>query len=405
MSTPRRLGSLLTVLLAAAALGVGCDKVPLLAPTQATITLVPSTTVVSATGSATIIASVIEQSGTPVQNGTVVTFTSSFGNVEPREARTTNGQATVEFRGTGQSGTAKIGAFSGGIRATELEILVGGAAADRIALRAEPSTVVTTGGTAQVTATVIDVSGNGLSGVPVTFVADNGSLVSSQVTTDASGNARTSITTNRTTKITASAGSKSAEVTITAVAAPQVTIALANTAGNPEAGGPTSFTVTPQSVTSGNPLANVVINWGDGQTTNLGAIAAATTVSHIFNSPGQYTVTATATDTSGNSTTTSTVINVTDRLTVPVTITVTPSNTPSLAAGGIVTFTASTTIGSGVSPVRFYEWDFGNGDSTVTTGQTVSYRYGATGNFTVRVRVVTTTGQEGFGQAQIRVTN
>jgi PKD repeat protein len=55
--------------------------------------------------------------------------------------------------------------------------------------------------------------------------------------------------------------------------------------------------------------------------------------------------------------------------------------------------------------VRFYEWDFGNGDSTVTTGQTVSYRYSATGNYTVRVRVVTTTGQEGFGQAQIRVTN
>src|SRR6478672_8070329 len=124
MSTPRLAASLLPAVLVLA-LGVACDKVPLLAPTQATITLIPSTTVVSATGTASIIASVIEQAGTPVQNGTVVTFTSSFGSIEPHEGRTQNGQVTVEFRGSGQSGTAKIGAFSGGIKATELEIKVG----------------------------------------------------------------------------------------------------------------------------------------------------------------------------------------------------------------------------------------------------------------------------------------
>lgn len=404
MSTPRPIALLLAVLLSGTVFGVACDKVPLLAPTQASITLIASTTVVAANGTASIIANVVEQAGTPVQNGTVVTFTSSFGSIEPAEARTENGKATVTFRGSGQSGTAKIGAFSGGIKATELEIKVGGAAADRVALRAEPATVVTTGGTTTITATVIDASGNGLDGVPVTFTADNGTLTSGQVLTDASGNARTTLTTNRTTKVTASAGAKTADVTITAVTAPSVTVALAS-GTTAEAGGPSSFTVTPQGGSTGNPLTNVVINWGDGQTSSLGAITSATNVTHVFNAPGIYTVTATATDAAGFSTTNSTLVNVTERATVPVTVTASPSVASLASTQGLVSFTVSTGgIGTGSGSIRFYEWTFGDGGSTVTTGPAVSYRYGATGNYTVRVRVTTTTGAEGFGQVQVRVT-
>jgi hypothetical protein len=400
MSTPRPRALLFAALLVGTAFGIACDKVPLFAPTQATITLIPSTTVVAANGTATIIASVIEQSGTPVQNGTVVTFTSSFGTIAPREASTTNGQATVEFRGSGQSGTAKIGAFSGGIKATDLEILVGGAAADRVLLRAEPATVVTSGSTVQLVATVLDASGNGLSGVPVTFTANNGTLLASQVLTDGSGIARTSLTTNRNTSVSANAGNKSATLELTAVTAPSVTIALAgNTAA--EAGAPLTFTVTPPS--GGLQLTGVTINWGDGTTTQLGAIAAATQVAHTYAQPGQYTITATGNDAGGNSASTTLVLAVTERSTVPVTITASPA-TPSLAGGGLVNFTVSTGgVGTGAGAIRFYEWEFGDGSSTVTTGPAVSHRYSAQGNYTVRVRVTTTTGAEGFGQTQVRV--
>ncbi len=62
-----------------------CDQLPLTAPTESIITLNVSTTVVPINGSAEIIASVTESAGTPVHNGTVVTFTSSFGTMEPRE--------------------------------------------------------------------------------------------------------------------------------------------------------------------------------------------------------------------------------------------------------------------------------------------------------------------------------
>ena len=67
-----------------------CDKVPLSAPTESTITLFATSTSISATGSTDIVATVIEQAGTPVQNGTVVSFTTTLGRIEPTEARTQN---------------------------------------------------------------------------------------------------------------------------------------------------------------------------------------------------------------------------------------------------------------------------------------------------------------------------
>src|SRR5437899_1530443 len=90
-----------------------CDKVPLLAPTGSIITLLPQTTTVSLNSSISIIATVIENgtapagtgtgtgtggstpsarpgNGTPVQNGTVITFTTTLGRIEPSEARTHN---------------------------------------------------------------------------------------------------------------------------------------------------------------------------------------------------------------------------------------------------------------------------------------------------------------------------
>src|SRR5262245_47156670 len=90
-----------------------CDKVPLLAPTGTVITLFPAATTVPIDGQVEIVATVIENgttatppsgggtggggasggsgftsssntgAGTPVQNGTVVTFTTTLGRIEP----------------------------------------------------------------------------------------------------------------------------------------------------------------------------------------------------------------------------------------------------------------------------------------------------------------------------------
>jgi PKD repeat protein len=69
---------------------------------------------------------------------------------------------------------------------------------------------------------------------------------------------------------------------------------------------------------------------------------------------------------------------------------------------GLVTFSASIT-GTVSGSIRFYEWDFGDNTSDTTTGPQTSHRYTGTGIFVVRLRVVTTTGQEGFTTLAIRV--
>jgi len=106
-----------------------CDKVPLLAPTGTVITLFPGASTVPVDGNVEIIATVIENgtatapsstggtgtggtgttgttgttttttagAGTPGQNGTLVSFTTTIGRIEPGEARTTNGQVRVRF--------------------------------------------------------------------------------------------------------------------------------------------------------------------------------------------------------------------------------------------------------------------------------------------------------------------
>ena len=98
------LGAAVVLLAVAIPLGVvSCDKVPLLAPTGTVITLIPTSNTLSLNSEIGIVATVIENgaaagsgtgttsrsgAGTPVQNGTVITFTTTVGRVEPAEART-----------------------------------------------------------------------------------------------------------------------------------------------------------------------------------------------------------------------------------------------------------------------------------------------------------------------------
>ena len=76
---------------------VGCDKAPLTAPTDSAVTLFANQTVVALNGSVEITANVTEPGGVPVQNGTQVNFTTTLGSIEPAEARTSGGRATVRL--------------------------------------------------------------------------------------------------------------------------------------------------------------------------------------------------------------------------------------------------------------------------------------------------------------------
>jgi len=91
----------------------GCDKAALLAPTNSRITLTASSRVVALNGTTQLQATVLENSGSPVPNGTTVRFTTSLGRVDPVEPKTQNGVAIATFTAGNESGVAQVTAVSG----------------------------------------------------------------------------------------------------------------------------------------------------------------------------------------------------------------------------------------------------------------------------------------------------
>ncbi len=91
----------------------GCENLPLLAPTESTIIVVVSDPVIPVDGEAVITAVVTESVGTPVQNDTLVTFSTTLGTVNPQESQTQDGRATTRLLDGKTVGTATVTAFSG----------------------------------------------------------------------------------------------------------------------------------------------------------------------------------------------------------------------------------------------------------------------------------------------------
>jgi hypothetical protein len=393
---PTVAGCLAALAVLAAALSAACDKVALTAPSESTISLFADGTSVPVDGTIQITASVTESAGTPVQNGTVVTFTTTLGRLDPAEARTNNGKVTVRLAGDGRSGTASITAFSGGNKSDALEIPVGGAAANNIVLRADPASLGSAGGTVQLTATVRDEAGNLLSGVPVTFVATAGRLGASSVTTDANGQASTTLTTTQESEVTVQAGAQTATATIQVNAAPTVDVTV--TPEQPTVGQTTTFAITLTPSTGGSAVESMRIDFGDGQSRELGANS--TSVQHIYEDDGTFSVTTHVRDTSGEESRQVTVITVLPASAIPVTITV-DSDTPTVNSP--VLFTAEATPPTGVT-IQEYTWNFGDGSPPqTTTGPAISHIFKFARAFTVSVTVEGSDGSEGNGQTAVAV--
>jgi hypothetical protein len=310
----------------------GCDKMALLAPSGTAITFqfpAGTGTGAAATGPSvalnstiSITATVIEQggtstgtgaaatstsAGTPVQNGTAVSFTTTLGTIQPSTATTVNGQVTVQFVTGSTSGTAGITAFSGAAHA---------------------SLNVTVGNTGAV---------------------------------------------------------------------PRTTLLLAAPATAPAVSTPATFTVTPTAAT-GAYITDATINFGDGGTLDLGPISAATSVAHLYAKAGTFTVSASATDS-----TNATAAAVATIVVAPLSSTVSASPTNvTLASGLSILFTVANSP-TGAS-IDHYEWDFGDGSTTSSTGSTQNHAYGITGTFTVTVRVVPMAGASFTITTQCKVT-
>ncbi len=426
-----RLSALRALLAMSALLTVACEKVPLLAPSGSTITLTALATALPTNGSTDLIAQVIESGGTPPHSGTLVTFTTSIGTVQPSSAETdVSGRVQVKFlAGTG-SGTATITAISGGVSASgtnAIKILVGAAAVGRVIVSANPTLVPALGGTTAITAVVLDINGNPLTSVPVSFSTTAGSLANSVVNADQNGQAQTTLTTAQTATVTASvgatapatttppatgggttpttgttAGQASGTVTVGVVAAPTLVITPPTT--SPSAGLPATFSfVVTAGTTNGAAVRDLSVNWGDGSgIQDLGAVTGTAAVTHVFRAAGTYVVTGTVLDASGNKSTVSTSVTV---IPVPLpTIIITPSPVPG-HVNTQTTLTIQVTVPNGVS-VQDLQIDFGDGQSADLGGATsaaVPHVYTTTGTFTVQVTVRDTTGQVTIGRTAVNI--
>jgi hypothetical protein len=386
------------------ALVAACDKVPLLAPANSTITLSANATTIPSGGIVGLTAFVTESSGTAVQNGTMVRFTSTLGTVTPSEVQTTNGLAVATFTAGSGSGVAEIHAVSGGATGTPttgtntttcgtncVQITVGAAAVSAVSVRANPGTVPPGGGSVEIIATATGGGTNGnlpLASIPVSFSTTAGTLSAATALTDANGEARVQLTTTRKATVTASDGTQSKTVDVTLTAAASVT--LSTSPSNPTAGQAVLLTITPAADTS----PTVVIDWGDGNQSSLGAVQSAQTIAHTYRSAGNYAITAVATQ-DGVSFQTSTAVTVGP----PPSVAISASVSTGTTATNFV-FTVTPATANGVKDVTI---DFGDGDSqdlgSITSAATVSHRFGNTGTYTIKA-----TETDGSGNTTTAIT-
>ncbi len=101
-----------------AIVAVACDTMPLTAPSGSALTISAGSAFVDPGGTTQITAYVLESSGTAVQNGTTVHFSTNLGRVDPVDALTTNGYAVATFMAGDSSGVADVTATSGGTGGT-----------------------------------------------------------------------------------------------------------------------------------------------------------------------------------------------------------------------------------------------------------------------------------------------
>ena len=429
----------LAAILALAALTATCDSVPLLAPSGSSITLTASTNAIPANGTAQLIAQVLEPSGTPPHPGTQVIFTTTLGVVEPATVTTdVNGRAIATFRGNGVNGIATINAGSGGATTASaagqtntgtttptsngtgpVRIFVGAAAVGRVTVNATPATIPS-GGTSTIAASVFDVNGSALAGTAVSFSTDAGTLTSSVVTTNNDGVATTVLTTSQSATVTASVGANassgggtgtgtttptgqsSGQAKVTVV--PNTTVTITPPSTPPSAGLPAVFTFVVTVPTGGNPVRELRINWGDGSgTQNLGAVSGSQSAAHVYDDAGTYVVTATVIDVAGISQPVSTTVTVIPVPRPAINVTATP---PTQVAGGVINFNIQVTVPQGIGVVRTRIL-FGDGEVRELGGAvslTVAKVYASPGQYTVRVLVTDTTGQETEGTTTVSVT-
>jgi parallel beta-helix repeat protein len=254
-------------------------------PTTITLSADPSSAVVNS--SVLLTATVSDQFGNPVTDGTVVSFTTSLGNVSPVTATTVGGVVTATLNST-VAGVATVTATVGSLSATAQVTFTPGAPFT-LTLTAVPATLPV-GNSSTLTATATDQFGNPVAdGTTISFTTSLGTLSSATATTSG-GNA--SVTLNSTlpgvATVTATVGSLNATTLVTFTPGAPFTFTFTLTPTVIVANGISQSLATATVVDQfGNPVSGVTVNF-------LAGIGTFSPASGATNASGQITATLTS---------------------------------------------------------------------------------------------------------------
>jgi predicted extracellular nuclease len=252
-------------------------------PANVALVAVPSTLLVG--NSSTLTATVTDQYGNVVADGTVVSFTTSLGNVSPASATTVNGVATATLSST-VAGVATVTATVNGLSATAQVTFV---VPTSVTLVAAPSTLPV-GSLSTLTATVFDQFNNPIAdSVVVSFTTNFGALSgNSAATVNGAATVTLSSTLPGVATVTATIGSLSATAQVTFTVGPAAQILLTATPALIFANGISQSTVLATVRDAfGNPVPNALVNF-------LAGIGQFSPASGATNANGEVTATLTS---------------------------------------------------------------------------------------------------------------
>ena len=185
-------------------------------PSSITLQAAP-TTVTEEDGTSTITATVKDAAGSPVPDGTAVSFSSTYGTLASTYETTTNGIATTTLTFSADDSSSTVTATSGSVRSTVIVTYSPASGVpSAMTLQASPATVGAADAST-ISATITDSGGSPVpDGTAVTFSTTLGAI--SSVTTTTTGIATATLTYDigaATVTVTATCGSVSEAVVVT----------------------------------------------------------------------------------------------------------------------------------------------------------------------------------------------
>lgn len=159
--------------LALVALGLAhltCNQAILTAPLDTTMILSANPPFIEAHGGVSVVTAVlIEPTGTPVADGTVVQFFTDLGDIQ-EQGRTNDGVARVNLIADSRSGSATVTAISGAVSQTVADLVkIGSIRPHEVIITADPPRIPANSRSTHLVATVIDEFGNPVPNVQVVF--------------------------------------------------------------------------------------------------------------------------------------------------------------------------------------------------------------------------------------------